>query len=85
LSVRGTPSETKVTIRYSNPAAAEAIMRAITPDNLGAPDGTNIEARVDGSTLIIFVVSSGSLGSLVSTLDDLISCVQAAEAALNQL
>ena len=85
MSGIGTPSETRITIRYSSPEAAEAIMRAIAPDNLGAPEGMSIEAHVDGSTLSVDVVSSGGLGSLVSTLDDLLSCVQAAEAALKQL
>ena len=60
-------------------------MRAIAPDNLGAPEGTSIEAHVDEGTLSVLVVSSRGLGSLVSTLDDLLSCVQAAEAALKQL
>jgi len=85
LSGTSTPSETRITIRYGSPEAAEAIMRAIAPDNLGAPEGTSIEAHVDEGTLSVLVVSSRGLGSLVSTLDDLLSCVQAAEAALKQL
>lgn len=85
MSGTSTPSETRITIRYSSPEAAEAIMRAIAPDNLGTPEGMSIEAHVDGSTLSVDVVSSRGLGSLVSTLDDLLSCVQAAEAALKQL
>ena len=85
MSGKGAPSETRITIKYSSPEAAEAIMRAIAPDNMGAPEGMSIEAHVDGSTLSVLVVSSRGLGSLVSTLDDLLSCVQAAEAALKQL
>ena len=60
-------------------------MDAIAPDNLGAPEGMSIDARVDGGTLSVTVKSSRGLGSLVSTLDDLLSCIQAAEAALRQL
>jgi tRNA threonylcarbamoyladenosine modification (KEOPS) complex Pcc1 subunit len=85
LSGTGTPSETRITIRYSSPEAAESILRAIAPDNLDAPEGMRIEAHVDGGTLNVLVVSNRGLGSLVSTLDDLLSCIQAAEAALKQL
>jgi len=85
LSGTGTPSETRITINYSSPEAAESIMRAIAPDNIGAPEGMSIEAHVDGGTLSVLILSSRGLGSLVSTLDDLLSCVQAAESALKQL
>lgn len=82
MSWRGIDSQTKITIRYSSPMAAESIMNAIKPDNIDAPDGINIEADVDESTLSIHIASNKSLGSLVSTLDDLLSCIQAAESTL---
>jgi tRNA threonylcarbamoyladenosine modification (KEOPS) complex Pcc1 subunit len=85
LSGKSVPSETEITITYSSPEAARSIMRAISPDNVEAPEGMSIEAQVDGGTLSVTIKSSRGLGSLVSTLDDLLSCVQAAEAALKQL
>lgn len=85
MSRKDAPSETRITISYSSHEAAESIMRAIAPDNLGAPEGISIDARVDDGTLSLLIVSSRGLGSLASTLDDLLSCVQAAEAALKQL
>lgn len=85
MSRSSTPSETTITIEYRSLEAAEAVLRAIAPDNVGASEGTSIEAHVDGHTLMISVRSSRGLGSLASTLDDLLSCVQAAEAALKQL
>jgi len=85
LSGKSVPSETRITITYGSPEAARSIMDAIAPDNLGAPEGMSIDARVDGGTLSVTVKSSRGLGSLVSTLDDLLSCIQAAEAALRQL
>ena len=85
MSRSSTPSETSITIEYGSPEEAHSILRAIAPDNAGAPEGTTIEAHVEGSTLMISVRSGRSLGSLISTLDDLLSCVQAAEAALKQL
>ena len=85
MSRSNTPSETSITIEYGSPEAAQSILRAIAPDNAGTPEGTNIEAHVDRGTLRISVRSNRGLGSLVSTLDDLLSCIQAAEAALKQL
>jgi tRNA threonylcarbamoyladenosine modification (KEOPS) complex Pcc1 subunit len=85
LSRSNVPSETSITIEYGGPAEAEAVLRAIAPDNVGAPEGISIDARVEGGALLISVRSSRGLGSLASTLDDLLSCVQAAEAAIKQL
>jgi len=85
LSRSSAPSETSIAIEYRSPEAAEAILRAIAPDNAGVSGCTSIEAHVDGRTLMISVHSTRGLGSLASTLDDLLSCVQAAEAALKQL
>ena len=77
-------SETNIKIRYKDEKTARAIQKAITPDNIGAPDGMHIMALVDGSTMEIEVISDRNIGSLVSTLDDLLSCIQAAEKVLEQ-
>ena len=77
-----TSSTTKIQISYSDEKTARAIQKAVTPDNIGAPDGIHILTLVNGKTLEIEVYSERSIGSLVSTLDDLLSCVQAAEKTL---
>jgi hypothetical protein len=78
-------STTSIKIRYSDENTARAIQKAITPDNIGAPDGMHIIALVEGSTLEIEVFSDRSIGSLVSTLDDMLSCIQAAEKTLEEV
>jgi tRNA threonylcarbamoyladenosine modification (KEOPS) complex Pcc1 subunit len=80
-----TNSDTKIEIAYEDEKTARAIQRAITPDNIGAPDGMHIMAYVENNKLMIEVMSDRSIGSLVSTLDDLLSCVQAAEKALEKI
>lgn len=77
-----TSSTTKIQISYIDEKTARAIQKAVTPDNIGAPDGIHILTLVNGKTLEIEVYSERSIGSLVSTLDDLLSCVQAAEKTL---
>ena len=78
-------SSTSIKIRYSDEKTARAIQKAITPDNIGAPDGMHIMALVEGSTLEIEVFSDRSIASLVSTLDDMLSCIQAAEKTLEEI
>lgn len=78
-------SETRITIKYRDEETARAVKRAIEPDNLSLPEEIEINCDVDGLNLIIDVKCSRSIGSLVLTLDDLLSCVQAAERALQEL
>ena len=80
-----TESSTSIQIKYKDAGTAQAIMKSITPDNLGAPDGMHIIASVKDNVLEIDIVSDRSIGSLVSTLDDLLSCIQAAERALEEV
>jgi len=56
-------------------------MRAISPDNLKA-EGFSIDASSRGGVLEIRVSCNRGVGSLVATLDDVLSCIGAAEKAL---
>ena len=85
MSPSVTPSSTKITIRYADQRTAEAILRAVEPDNLTVPDGIEIEAEAVGGLVTINVDCRRGIGSLVATLDDLLSCIQAAEAAISEL
>ncbi|MFH1178745.1 MAG: KEOPS complex subunit Pcc1 [Candidatus Bathyarchaeota archaeon] len=80
-----TSSSTKIQITYSDEKTARAIQSAIIPDNIGAPEGMHIMAYVTEKTLEIEIYSDRSIGSLVATLDDLLSCVQAAEKVLEKI
>ncbi len=80
-----TGSSTNIKITYSDEKTARAIQSAITPDNIGAPDGMHIMVYVTENTLEIEIYSDRSIGSLVATLDDLLSCIQAAEKALEKI
>ena len=78
-------STTNIQLKYRDEGTARAIQRAVTPDNIGAPDGMHIIALVNGNILEIEVLSEYSIGSLVSTLDDLLCCIQAAEKTLKEV
>lgn len=78
-------AKTTITINYKDQATARAIQKSVKPDNIDLPDDTHIFLAVVGSTLEIEVLSERSIGSLVSTLDDLLSCIQAGEKAIEVL
>ena len=71
-----------ISIRYGDADTARSILEAISPDNLRAPPGVSVEASVERRALRVSVSCSRGVGSLISTVDDLLSCVQAAERAI---
>ena len=74
-------SEVVLRIRYEDEASAEAVMKAISPDNLKA-EGISVDASASGGVVEVRVTCSKGVGSLVATLDDVLSCIGAAEKAL---
>ena len=82
----GSSSETEasasISIMYRDADAARSIMEAVSPDNVIAPPGVTVEAQTEGRLLRLTVSCAGGVKSLVATVDDLLSCVQAAERAI---
>ena len=82
---KGRSVEAKATIRYSNMEIANAVLEAIGPDNCQAPEGIEIEAYLNGSDLNLKIFCAKGLGSFITTLDDLLACISAAEKAISEL
>jgi len=74
-----------VKIRYRDEATTLACWRAVSPDNYQAPKDIKIESETNRDELRITIASTKGLGSLLATVDDLLSCLQAAENVLNGL
>lgn len=72
-----------IKLRYASEEEARAIYDAVLPDNERLPPGLRMRTSVSGRELIIEVSCSKGLESLWATLDDLLSCIQVAERALN--
>ena len=85
MSPSTSQSEATVTVQYVDQRTAEAILRAIEPDNLQVPDGIEIEAEAVDGVLTVRIDCVRGIGSLVASLDDLLSCVQAAERTIEEL
>jgi hypothetical protein len=79
------PSRTEIMIKYRDVDTARAVQSAIEPDNVALPTGISIITSVRGASLIIEIDCERSIGSLVTTLDDLLACIQSAEQTLEGL
>lgn len=71
-----------IRIRYSDREIVHAVSTAVSPDNVQVPNGITIRIETDDDVLILSITCSKGIGSLVATVDDLLSCVQAAERAI---
>lgn len=74
-----------IDICYRDEDTARFIVEAISPDNLQAQKGVTVEAEANGCTMQLKVTCSRGVGSLIATVDDLLSCVQAAERAISEI
>ncbi|UCD44499.1 MAG: hypothetical protein JSV27_10305 [Candidatus Bathyarchaeota archaeon] len=70
---------------YGKHETARTILKAIEPDNVEAPPGISIDTEIEVSTLLVKVSCERDIGSLIATIDDLLSCIQAAERAIGEL
>jgi len=81
----GPEATADIVIRYEGVEKARSIRDAISPDNIGAPPGVRIDVEVEGSTLVLKVECSRGIPTLVATVDDLLSCIQASETAIEEI
>ena len=71
--------EAEVRLSYRNEREAEAVAKAVSPDNVEVPHGLYIETVRDGSTVYTKIECQTRLQTLIATLDDLLACVSVAE------
>jgi len=75
----------EVELEFEDEREAEAVARAVSPDNLEAPEGLRVETWWEGRTVYTVVECERGVESLLATLDDLLACVHSAERALKAL
>jgi hypothetical protein len=64
---------------YKNEREAEAVAKAVSPDNVQVPQGLFIETVQKGFEVITKVKCQTRLQTLIATLDDILACVSVAE------
>ncbi len=71
--------EAEIWLSFENTREAEAVTKAVSPDNVKVPSGLNIKTQRNGSTVHTLIFCRTRLQTLIATLDDLLACVSVAE------
>jgi len=71
--------EAEIRLSYKNEREAEAVAKAVSPDNVEVPSGLFIETVQNGSEVYTKIDCQTRLQTLIATLDDLLACVSVAE------
>jgi len=68
---------------YGSVRLAEAVVRAVCPDNVGVPRGLFVETLRRGRKVFTKVVCETGLRTFVATVDDLLGAVCVAERSVS--
>ena len=71
--------EAKIRLSYQNEREAEAVAKAVSPDNVEVPPGLYVETVRKGSEVYTIVECQTRLPTLIASIDDLLACVSVAE------
>ena len=75
--------EATVTLEYKDMKTAEAVAKAIYPDNFKTPKGLKVDTLTEGKKVITSIKYEGRLATFVATIDDLLFCASTAEKTLD--
>jgi hypothetical protein len=75
--------EAEIRLSYRNEREAEAVAKAVSPDNVEVPPGLHIETLRNGSDVLTKIDCQTRLQTLIATIDDLLACVSVAEKTFN--
>lgn len=73
--------EARLSFAYETEREAEAVVEAVSPDNVKVPQGLSVETVRSDCRLLALVCCEKSLGTFLATLDDLLACISVAEKA----
>lgn len=75
--------EAKITLSYKNDREAEAVAKAVSPDNVKVPAGLFVKTTRRGCKVFTTIECETKLQTFIATIDDLLSCVSIAEKAFS--
>jgi len=71
--------EAEIILEYDDSKIAEAIAKAVSPDNFKTPKGLFIKTTRKANRVITRLNHSGKFSTFIATIDDLLFCVSTAE------
>ena len=75
--------EAEITLSYKNEREAEAVAKAVSPDNVEVPPGLLIRTTRKGFKVFTWVRCETRLQTFTATIDDLLCCISIAEKAFS--
>lgn len=75
--------EAEITLSYKNEREAEAVAKAVSPDNVKVPPGLFVKTTRRGPKVLTTIECETKLETFIATIDDLLSCVSVAEKAFS--
>jgi len=75
--------EAKIVLSYKTLREAEAVAKAVSPDNVKVPQGLFIKTMRRGKRVLTKIECETRLQTFVATIDDLLSAVSVAERTLS--
>jgi len=74
--------EAEITLEYDDVKIAEAVAKAVSPDNFKTPEGLLIKTMRIANKVSTHIRSQGKFQTFIATIDDLLFCVSTAEKTL---
>jgi len=74
--------EAEITLKYEDAKDAEAIAKAVSPDNFKAPPSLSIETTSKENNVVTYIRCRRKIPTFIATIDDLLFCVSIAEKTL---
>ena len=74
--------EAKITLEFDNAKNAEAIAKAVSPDNFKVPHNLSIKTTSKKNKGVTHINCRGKIPTFIATIDDLLFCVSTAEKTL---
>jgi hypothetical protein len=71
--------QAKIQLSYPNEKTAEAIAKAVSPDNFKTPEGLKINTKKENRWVMTEIECDGKLSTFTATIDDLLSSASTAE------
>ncbi len=73
--------QTKILLDYEDERTADAVSKAVAPDNLKISGVFPVKTYREESR-VVSTIECQTVGTLIATIDDLLSCISIAEKAL---
>jgi tRNA threonylcarbamoyladenosine modification (KEOPS) complex Pcc1 subunit len=74
--------EAEITIEYKDVKDAEAVAKAVSPDNLKMPSGLSVKTARKLNRVLTQIKCPEKLPTFIATIDDLLFCISVAEKTL---